>query len=438
MDITFWTQILIFTSLLGFSAFFSSSETSLFSLTERHLAQMRRDGNPRILLIERMLNEPRRLIITILIGNELVNVSASVISAALVISLLGSGSKFVNLFIMVPILLLVGEITPKTLAIRNNMAFATFQSRPIDLFARLITPLRWIVRKVSELFITLLVGRERSRGNIVTEDLVRTLADEAVGEGALDDLEARTIGHIFEFGDKTVEDVMTLRASVHYLPIEMSPAEMVGEIRRTRYSRFPVFEATRDRVVGVLHARDLLGQDIEQLTKNPAAFRAILRKPYFVPETKPAAELFQAFRKRRLSMALTVDEFGGVTGLASMEDLLECIFGEIYSPSDGRQEFSIDKVEGRQFQVSGAMPLSDFAARARVGFDEEIAETLGGLLLHEYGELPKEGSKIVLAGLEFTVSSIEHNRISTLLVERLEEPKGSREPEGRNDEDESA
>jgi putative hemolysin len=419
LDITFWLEVLLFVGLLGFSAFCSRSETSLFSLTERQLAQLRHDDHPRVGLIERMLNEPRRLIITILIGNELVNVSASVISAALVIALLGAENKWINLLIMVPILLLVGEITPKTLAIRNNVAFASYQSRPIDSLARLITPLRWVVRRIADLFITLVVGSERARGSIVTEDMLRTLAHEAVGEGELDLLEARTIGQIFEFGDKSVEEVMTPRANIHYLPVEMPPSEMLDEIRRTRFSKFPVFEETRDSVVGMLYARDLLGQDLAALARDPAVLRGLLRKAYFVPETKPVAELFQAFRRRKLSLALTVDEFGGVTGLVTMEDLLECIFGEIYSPSDGRREFPFEKVEGRCYRVSGAMPLAAFAAKTGIPFDESVAETVGGLLLHECGELPTEGATLELEELAITIESVQDNRIHTLLVERL-------------------
>ena len=199
MDITLVIELVLFAVLMLFSGFFSSSETSLFSLNELQLEQMRRDDNSRIALIERMLSEPRRLIVTILIGNEFVNVAASVISAAIVIQLLGAENKLINLFIMVPILLLVGEITPKTLAIRNNVAFATIQSRPIDLFARGIAPLRWVVRLVSEWFTTLIVGRELTRGSIVTRDMVRTLAQEAVGDGVLDQDEARYIEQIFEF-----------------------------------------------------------------------------------------------------------------------------------------------------------------------------------------------------------------------------------------------
>lgn len=201
---------------MGLSGFFSSSETSLFSLSNVQLEQMRRDKHPRIGLIQLLLSQPRRLIITILIGNELVNVTASVISAAIVIRLLGAENKWINLLIMVPLLLLVGEITPKVLAIRHNVAFAGFESKPIEFFARLIKPVRLVVRTIADWIITLLIGRDRSRGNIITEDMVRVLAREAVGEGALDRLEAQFIDHIFDFGNKTLEEIMTPRSDIFF------------------------------------------------------------------------------------------------------------------------------------------------------------------------------------------------------------------------------
>lgn len=178
MDITLWIEVALFIVLMGFSAFFSSSETSLFSLNKIQLEQMRRDDDPNLNLIERLLSQPRRLIVTILIGNEFVNVAASVISAAIVIQLLGAENKFVNLFIMVPILLLFGAITPKTLAIRNNVAFASLQSRPIEFFARVIAPVRWAVRLVAELM--------TPRSNIFFLPLDLPLADmvqELLGTG---------------------------------------------------------------------------------------------------------------------------------------------------------------------------------------------------------------------------------------------------------------
>ena len=206
--------LVVFAGLMGLSAFFSSSETALFSLGRLQLERMDKSGHPRAHLIARLLNQPRHLIVTILIGNELVNVAASVISAAVVIQLLGAENKWVNLLIMVPVLLLFGEITPKTLAIRNNVTFASFQCRFIELFARAITPLRSIVRHVSEFFITLIVGGERSSANIITEDLVRFLAQEAIGDGVLDDEEALYINRTFDLGDKLLRDVMTPRSRI--------------------------------------------------------------------------------------------------------------------------------------------------------------------------------------------------------------------------------
>ncbi|MDH3771386.1 MAG: hemolysin family protein, partial [Nitrospirota bacterium] len=336
MDLALVLELAIFTALMGLSAFFSSSETSLFSLSQRQLEQMRRADEPRTELIERLLSQPRQLIVTILIGNELVNVAASVISAAMVIQTLGSGSKWINLLIMVPVLLLVGEITPKTLAIRNNVAFAKFQCQFIDLFARAISPLRWIVRHISEFFITLIVGTERSRANIITEDMVRSLADEAVGDGALDRAEAHYINRIFDFGQKILRDVMTPRSQILVLPSTATLEEAARHYHRTGHTKIPVHGDRREAVVGVLYARDLLQEEpgTEPADQGSRTVADVMRDAYFVPETKSVADLFYTFRKRKLSLALTIDEFGGVTGLATMEDLLECIFGEILSGSE--------------------------------------------------------------------------------------------------------
>lgn len=421
MDITLIIELALFVLLMLLSGFFSSSETSLFSLNKLQLEQMRRDDNPRISLIERMLSEPRRLIVTILIGNEFVNVAASVISAAIVIQLWGAENKLVNLFIMVPILLLFGEITPKTLAIRNNVAFATAQCKPVDLFARLITPLRWIVRLVAEWFTTLVVGHELDRGSIVTRDMVRTLAQEAVGDGVLDQDEARYIEQIFDFGNRTVEDLMTPRSNVEFLSSELSIGDMVTELKRTRHTKVPVYHEHRDWVEGMLHARDLLAADLELLEQYPEGLADILREPYFVPETKSASDLFNAFRKRRLSVALAVDEYGGITGLISMEDLLECIFGDIPSPSEMFSETDVAVADDGTRRVDGSLSIDQFNEEFGASIAAVEFETVAGYLLHEYGELPEEGGVVSVGGFSFTVEELERNRMKTLMV-RADDP----------------
>jgi CBS domain containing-hemolysin-like protein len=376
-------------------------------------------------LIERLLSEPRRLIVTILIGNEFVNVAASVISAAIVIQLLGAENKLFNLFIMIPILLLVGEITPKTLAIRNNVAFASFQSRPIELFSQMITPLRWVIRLVAEWFTTLIVGKELTRGSIVTKDMVRTLAQEAVGDGVLDSDEAQYIEQIFDFGNKTVAEVMTPRSNVFFLPFDTPMRDLVEELRRTRRTKIPLYRQHRDEIVGVLYARDLLGADLDALEQEPERLKKILREPYFVPESKPASDLFHTFRKRKLSVALAVDEYGGVTGLASMEDLLECIFGDIPSSSDNSEGVELELLEDGSTQVDGAMPIEQFNQELGGNLLENGFETVGGAVLHQLGELPEEGAGILLNDMEFTVVSVEENRIKTLAVRKQRPPQGA-------------
>jgi putative hemolysin len=434
MDVTLWLELILFAVFMGLSGFFSSSETALFSLSNVQLAQMRQENHPRVGLIDQMLSEPRRLIITILIGNELVNVTASVISAAIIIELLGAEKKWVNLFVMVPGLLLIGEITPKTLAIRNNIAFASAECRSIQLFAKLITPVRWLVRLVAEWFITLFVGKERSRGNIVTEDLVRTLAHEAVGEGALDRLEAQFIDHIFEFGNKTVEQVMTLRSDTFYMPVSTPLKEVVAELRRTWRTKVPIFDEHRDDIVGILHARDLIGVDLEKIELGERPLEKLVREAYFVPQSKPISELFHAFREKKLSIALVVDEFGGVTGLVSMEDLLECIFGEIPSRSDRRPRARIDNLSDGRHATEGSILVADFNNETGYALPTDGADTVGGLLLHEYGELPPKDAVIDIAGLRFSIMEVAENRIKKVAWEPLAVPgtpqKQPSEPEG--------
>jgi putative hemolysin len=428
MDYALWLELALFVAMMGLSAFFSSSETSLFSLSAVQLEQMRRDKHPRIDLIQRLLSEPRRLIITILIGNELVNVTASVISAAILIRLLGAENKWVNLLVMVPLLLLVGEITPKALAIRHNVGFAGFQSGLIETFANAIKPLRWVIRKIADWIITLLIGKDRSRGNIITEDMVRVLAKEALGEGALDRLEAQYIEQIFDFGNKTLDDVMTPRSDISFLSLYTSMSHIVKELRETRHTKVPVYHEHQDDIAGILHARDLLGIDIESFPRDPHSLQRLLREPYFVPESKLAADLFRTFRERKLSIALTVDEYGGITGLVTMEDLLECIFGEIHSPSDEQHKISVkDSGKGR-YTVEGGMPITAFNEEMGSNLSDEWGDTIGGLVLHHYGELPFEGASIEIDGFRFIVVEVEENRIKTLEFEKTREDAGIEGP----------
>ncbi|MBF0142780.1 MAG: HlyC/CorC family transporter [Magnetococcales bacterium] len=416
MELLLPVKLFLFVLLLACSAFFSGSETALFSLNRHQLEQMELSGHPRIQLIRRLLNDPRLLIVAVLVGNELVNVSASVISASIVLSHFGSEDVFwVNLLIMLPVLLIVGEVTPKTVAVKNNMAFATVISRPLSLIISFMSPVLRLVRGVADRLTTLLVGDHYRKGREVTEDMVRTLAHQATEEGDLGGLEREFINNIFDFGNQTVEEVQTPRARIFSLSLNTPLPELLKALQEAPFTRIPVYRGTdRDAIVGVIHLRDILNPDFDGSQLTAAGLEKLTRPPLFVPETKPLLDLFHLFRQRKLSFALALDEFGSITGLVTMEDLLRSIFGQlgpdpvIHRPTDpllGR---------GGVVKLDGALPVSHFNQRAGAELPLDVAETLGGLLLHRFGELPSVGRSLTLDKWRFTVVELVGNRIQTV------------------------
>ena len=222
--------------------------------------------------------------------------------------------------------------------------------------------------------------------------------------------------------NKTIEDVMIPRSNVFFLSIDTPFSEMIAELRQTRHTRVPIYREHRDNIIGILHVRDLLGKDFTKISENSQGLINLLRTPSFVPESKMAADLFRNFRQRKISIALTVDEFGGVTGLVTMEDLLECIFGEIHSASEIPRRVSIEDLGGGRCAVNGSMPVLEFNQKMGTQLSDQWGETIGGLILHHYGELPSKGATIELNGLQFTVMDVEENRIKTVEFMRVGAP----------------
>ncbi|MBF0620722.1 MAG: HlyC/CorC family transporter [Magnetococcales bacterium] len=435
MEITFVLviQLIVFAVLLGFSGFFSSSETAFFSLNQIQLEQMNRDGNPKVPLIEKLLSKPRQLIVAILIGNEFVNVAASNLSATILLAFLASPDDmwWANIAIMLPLLLLLGEITPKTLAVQNNVAFASFLCRPIDLFSRSVAPLRWIIRHIAEFFTTLLIGKDRGAGSLVTQDMVRTLAKQAADEGAIDSTEHKYIDNIFNFGIQTVGDIMTPRGNIDFVRLNTPINEMLTILRKSHHTRIPVYNLTRDDIVGILHYRDLLKTDINALNSSED-ISALLRKPVMVPEGRLVTDLFNTFCQRKLSIALVVDEFGSVTGLITMENMLKSIFGEIggiHHSAGSTDDVAgiVEEPEPGVFFIDAAMPVASFNRSLSAQLNANGTTTIAGLLLNAYGELPGVGEHIIINKWRFHIEQVAANRItlvkaSQVDIEEEEEP----------------
>ena len=325
--------LLILVVLVGASAFFSGTEVAMFSLRRVDREQLARSKQARDRLLLRLLARPRRLIATILIGNEMVNISVSVVVASTVPALFpGAGElelAFLATMVALPLLLFLGEISPKTVAIKTSVGWAKKAARPLWLFFVLVTPVRLVVNLIADLFLYPFGGSTaRSGPPDLSEEEFRTLVDAGSAQGEVMAEERRIIHRVFEFGDKTAEQVMVPRRRVFALAYDLPTARLIKEVADGGYSRVPIYQKSLDRVMGIVYAKDLVVQGTG-LTA-PRRLVDLLHEPLFVPRSIPIARLFRIFKLRKTHMALVVNEYGKIAGLVTMEDLLEELFGEIH------------------------------------------------------------------------------------------------------------
>jgi putative hemolysin len=326
------TALIVIAALLSCSMFFSGTEVAMFGLRRVDREMLAKSTRASDRLILSMLARPRRLIATILCGNESINVSMSAVMASLVESMF-TGKSEIELALYataltLPLLLLVGEITPKTIAFKAAVPWARFAVRPLWLFGILVTPARLVVNGIAAVITRPFGGAARSaQRDPLSEAEFKALVDAGSEEGEVDARERRLIHKVFEFGDKTVAEAMVPRSRVFALSYELPVARLTQEIAARGFSRVPIYQKTMDNIRGVLHAKDLL---IQGTPGTPVRrLQELLHEPLFVPQTTPLERMFRLFKQRKMHMALVVNEYGKLAGLVTMEDLLEQLFGDI-------------------------------------------------------------------------------------------------------------
>ena len=314
--------------------FFSSSEAALFGLGRLGLQRLKEAGHPRYPLIERLLNRPRQLIISLLIGNESVNVAISSLTSALFIGLWGDMAKWLVIPVVVFVVLLFGEVIPKSVAIRHPEKVAPLVAYSAERFVGLVRPLYWVVQKILDLTLKLARVSPAPSSVPLTEEDFKNLVEMSQREGALEESEKHLIHRVFAFGDQTVKNIMTSRAAVFALPISTKLGDAIEALREHRFSRVPVYRKNLDEIVGVLYAKDLLKVRGQRRQGAEGGLRNFLRRPYFVPLSKKLDELFREFQRQRIHLAVVVNEYGGMAGIITLEDLLEELFGEMVDELD--------------------------------------------------------------------------------------------------------
>ena len=415
--------ILIFEviALLGFiilSAFFSSTETALFSLNKLQLKKMQKEeeNNWRVQSIVRLLDDPQKTLISILIGNMFVNITASSLATYLAIKLIGNIGIGIASGTMIFTILVFGEIVPKSLAVANAEAISKKVARPIEIISTGLFPLIKLFKVViSALYYFFGKKSVREKKEITEEDLI-TLIDAGKDEGVIKEEENEMIRNIFEFGDTMVKEVMIPRVDMACISSDTKLGVILKLIKKMGHSRIPVYEETIDNIIGILYAKDLLGIYEQWYTsKEKFDLKVITREAYFVPENKKIDELLDIFQKDRIQIAIAIDEYGGTAGLITMEDVVEEVVGEIIDEYD--KEIKLFEMTGDNIVIADAIiSIDKINEILNIEIPENDFETLGGFIFDLLGRVPKKGEKIKYQNFQMIIERVVKNRIRRVKI----------------------
>ncbi len=439
-DVPLSYNFLLILLLLLLSGFFSASEGSLFSLSRHQRERLKKEGRKSSKLIEKLLHEPYKLIVTILFADEVVNVAYTSVIGLTINELLRGYSEhsvtLISIAVASPSLLLLGEIGPKTLSVKYPRVIAGIVSYPIHFFHLLITPVRWVLVILSIGFTRILGGKiEYEHSKEFTPEEVRVLVGLGSEEGVITEIEEKLVSSLFRLEEVPAYKIMTPSIDCFLLPANLSRKDAVYEVKKRGFSRTPVYEGDKDNIVGVLYAKDLLSYELS----DDVTLKSILKPPYFIPRTKMAFDLLKELQHERKHIAIVVDEYGRFDGLVTMEDILEELFGEI---EDERRVVKKSQVgwEGESLIIPGSMKIEEFndtflftvlrfGGLDNLGEDLELSilpaqedhETVAGFIFDIFGKFPDEGDSVSYGSLVFLVNKISGKRITEIKVQRMRE-----------------
>jgi len=408
-------NIILLVICLVLSGFFSSSETALFSISKIKAFHIAKDGSRTGQLIVKMKQDPHTLLTTILIGNNLMNIGGSALATSLAISYFESNAVGIATGVMTLVILVFGEIFPKSFATQHNVLVARVVIFPLFWLSKIFWPLVVLLN-----FIPRLYGAANPSYHAVTEDELMTMVEVVEEEGEIKEAEKEYITNIFEFDDTSCCEIMTPRADMFV--VDAVEKLDIPAILSTGYSRIPVIEDSIDNVIGVLHIKDLFTsyQKItaagEQITS--LDIKAIMKKPYFIPESKKLDSLLQEFKAKKSHMAIVVDEHGGVAGLVTLEDVVEEIFGEIIDETD-RMVPDIVRLKDNKWLVAGRINVEDLNKEIDINIPESVSyDTFSGFFLEQIDRIPQPGESVIIDRWTATVKDMDGNRIQSFIVKK--------------------
>ncbi len=400
------------------SGFFSASETALTAFNRSKLPEIEEKSAYKAKLLKKWIKKPNKMLTAILIGNNIVNILSSAIATTVAMRLVGGGEAILIVTaLMTVVILIFGEITPKVVAKSYPTMVASFVISviyPISiLFSWLIAVLMFISRVIARLF-----NIKITDGNLmITEEDIKSFVNVGEQEGIIEEEEREMIHSIFEFGDARVRDVMVPRTTMFAVEGTKTLNDIWNEVIDNGFSRIPVYEESIDNIIGVVYVKDLF--NVIREGKLEVEVKNFVRGAYFVPETKPLVEMLEEFKSKHIHIAIVVDEYGGTSGIVTIEDLIEEIVGEINDEFDEDEEESIKQVGENKFIVDAMLPIDEINDAVGINLNEsEDYESLGGYIYSALGRVPEEKDLIKLEeeGLELRVLEVDNRRVVKVLI----------------------
>ncbi|WP_040215175.1 HlyC/CorC family transporter [Clostridium polynesiense] len=399
--------------LLCFSAFFSMSETALMSLSKIRIRHMVEENVKNAALVEKLVGNPHKLLGSILVGNNVVNIAASALATSISYKTFGDKGVAIATGLMTILVLIFGEITPKSLAAQNSEAVSLKVSKPIAFFVYILKPLVVIFTYISSLFIRLLGGNPDATQPFITQEELKTMVDVSEEEGVLEIEEKQMIYNVFEFGDLQVKDVMVQRVDIIAVDTEASYEEILQVIKTEQFSRIPIYNETIDDIVGILNVKDLL---VMGTPESDFDVTNIMREPYYTFEFKKITDLFAEMKKSRNHLSVVLDEYGGTVGIVTIEDLVEEIVGDIEDEYDDEVDKEIEVIKEDEYVVSGSTRIPDLNDMIGINIESEEFDSVGGFVIGQLGRFPEQAEEIQYQHIKFVVEDIDKNRIKKVRI----------------------
>lgn len=408
MDSSDVTQLIILFILLLLSGFFSSAETALTTVNKIRMRSLAEEGNRRAETVLKLTENSGKLLSAILIGNNIVNLSASSLTTTLAYGWGGTAVAIAS-GVLTLLILLFGEITPKTMASIHAEKLSLFYAPVIGLFMRLMTPVIFVVNSLSNMVLFILRIDPNQKVNAMTETELRTIVDVSHEDGVIESEEKEMIYNVFDLGDAKAKDVMVPRINVTFADINSSYDELIALFREDKFTRLPVYSESKDNVVGTINMKDLLLFDNNQKDFH---IKDILREAYFTYEYKNISELLVEMRKASFNIAIVLDEYGETAGLITLEDILEEIVGEIHDEYDENEEEKIRKINDLEYIIEGSTNLDDLNDVLNLNLESEDYDSVGGFIIEHLDRLPETKDEISTEeGIRMVVEKLDKNRI---------------------------